>query len=193
MIAETGLIKSAKLEMTFDEIYKQQADMVINLAYRMTGKAEMAKDITQDVFIKVYQKRDSFREQSKISTWIYKIAMNHIINLMKREKRLKFYNTLEQGFSSTSSYNNAITIWEENLPTQPDKALEDNEKEIIIRKLIDELPAKYKVPFLLFRYEDMSYQEIADQLNISLSAVESQIYRAKKKLSAKIKPWMKSF
>lgn len=191
MGAEAGLAAGTMLELTFDDIYKQNADMVINLAYRMTGKDELAKDITQDVFMKVYQKRDEFRKQSKISTWIYKIAMNHIINILKREKRLRFYNTLAKGFGMEPNYDDAVTVWEQNLPELPDKILEDEQKELIIRKLIDELDVKYKIPFLLHRYEDKSYQEIADQLNISLSAVESQIHRAKNKLAVKLKPWLK--
>jgi len=192
MIAEAGLNNSGESELTFDEIYKQNSDMVLNLAFRMTGKEEMARDITQDVFMKVYQNSNSFREQSKISTWIYKIAMNHIINLMHREKRLRFFNTLEKGFSSETVYDNAITVWEENLPVRPDILLQESEKEIIVRKLIDELAPKYRIPFLLFRYEDMSYKEIAEHLNISLSAVESRIHRAKEKMSIKLKPWIKS-
>jgi RNA polymerase sigma-70 factor, ECF subfamily len=192
MIAGAGLKNNSTSLITFEEIYKENADRILNLAYRMTGKEELARDITQDVFMKVYENSDTFREQSKISTWIYRIAMNHIINLVRREKRLKFFNTLEKGFGSEANYDNAVTVWEENLPTRPDRVLEENEKEMIIRKMIDELAPKYKIPLLLFRYEDMSYKEIADQLNISVSAVESQIHRAKKKLAEKLKPWIKS-
>jgi len=193
MITGAGIrnIKESE-EMTFDEIYKQNVDMVLNLAFRMTGKEEMARDITQDVFMKVYQNSDTFREQSKISTWIYRIALNHILNLMRREKRLKFFSTLEKGFSTEPNYDNKITVWEENLPKQPDRNLEEYEKETIIRKMIDELDPKYKIPMLLFRYEDLSYKEIAEQLQISVSAVESQIHRAKKKLATKLKPWLNS-
>jgi len=190
MIAGAGIKNSSTSKLTFEEIYQQNADMVLNLAYRMTGREEMARDITQDVFMKIYQKSDTFREQSKVSTWIYRITMNHIINLMRREKKLKFFNTLEKSFTAEPNYNNAITVWEENLPQRPDKELEDHEKEMIIRKLIEELDPRYKIPLLLYRYEEMSYREIADQLGISLSAVESQIHRAKKKLAAKLKPWL---
>ena len=192
MTAVAGLKKDQKSELTFDEIYKQNSDMVLNLAYRMTGKEELARDIVQDVFMKVYQNSNTFREQSKISTWVYRISMNHIINVMRKEKRLKFFNLLEKGFNDGLNYDNAVTVWEENLPVKPDKVLEENEKETIVRKMIDELDAKYRIPFLLFRYEEMSYKEIAEQLNISVSAVESQIHRAKKKLAVKLKPWIKS-
>ena len=192
MIAETGFKNSIESKSSFDEIYLQNSDMVLNLAYRMTGKEEMARDITQDVFMKVYQNLNTFHEQSKISTWIYKIAINHIINLLHREKRLRFFNALEKTFSADTNYTNAITVWEEGLPEKPDKVLEENEKEIIVRKFIDELAPKYKIPLLLFRYEEMSYKEISEQLKISLSAVESQIHRAKKKLAVKLRPWLNS-
>ena len=192
MLAEVSLRSSSGLKMTFDEIYKQNAEIVLNLAYRMTGKEEVARDLTQDVFLKVYENQDSFREQSKISTWIYKIAMNHVLNYVKREKRIAFFDFLEKDIKVLDNSTD-VTVWEKNLPKQPDEELEDSQKETIIRKLINELSPKYRIPFLLFRYEDMSYQEIADKLNISLSAVESQIHRAKNKLAIKLKPWIKHF
>lgn len=192
MIAEVSLNATSGLTMTFDEIYKQNAEMVLNLAYRMTGKEEVARDLTQDVFIKVYENQTSFREQSKISTWIYRIAMNHVLNYVKREKRIAFFDFLEKDTKLLDN-ENSVTVWERNLPKQPDKELEDSQRETIIRKMINDLPGKYKIPLLLFRYEEMSYQEIAENLSISLSAVESQIHRAKKKLAEKLKPWIKHF
>ncbi len=187
MIAKAGVLNSIRHEMTFDDIYRENADMVLNLAFRMTGKQEVARDLTQDIFIKVYEKSDSFREQSKISTWIYRIAMNHILNFVKREKRIAFFDFMDQDTKNVREA--TVTYWEQNLPTQPDKSLEAHEKEIIIRNFVDKLSPKYKIPFLLFRYEDLSYQQIADQLKISLSAVESRIFRAKKKLAEKLEPW----
>lgn len=166
--------------MTFTEIYEQNADMVLNLAYRMTGKEEAARDLTQDVFFKVYQKQDSFKEESKISTWIYRIAMNHILNYIKREKKLSFFDFSQPEIGNDLSKSNELTYWETNFPQQADKILEEHEKETIIRKMIDELAPKYKIPFLLFRYEEMSYQQIANELDLSLSAVETRIHRAKK-------------
>jgi len=165
--------------------------MVLNLAFRMTGKEEAARDLTQDVFIKVYQKKESFQELSKISTWIYRIAMNHILNYLKREKRISFLDFMEQDTSSAKDNTTALSYWDQNMPSQPDKVLEEHQKEIVVRKMLDDLPAKYRIPFLLFRYEDLSYQQIAEQLDLSLSAVETRIHRAKKKLTEKLQPWLK--
>lgn len=187
MIAQAGTINSTGLKMTFDDIYQENANMVLNLAFRMTGKQEVARDLTQDIFIKVYEKSNSFREQSKVSTWIYRIAMNHILNFVKREKRIVFFDFMERDIKSIRE--ETLTYWECNLPVQPDKSLEKHEKEMVVRYFVDKLATKYKIPFLLFRYEDLSYQQIADQLQLSLSAVETRIFRAKKKLAEKLKPW----
>lgn len=173
--------------MTFEEVYKENAEMVLNLAYRMTGREEAAKDLTQDIFLKVYEKQDTFREQSKASTWVYRIAMNHIINYLKRERRVRFFDFNDE--ASAPAYNGS-TFWEENMPLQPDHQLEDGEKELIIRKLIDELPVKYRIPLVLFRYEELSYQDIAQLMAVNLSTVETRIHRAKKKLAEKLKPWL---
>jgi RNA polymerase sigma-70 factor, ECF subfamily len=187
MVEGARVITSDRLQMTFDEIYRENAEMVLNLAFRMTGKQEVARDLTQDVFIKVYEKSGSFREQSKISTWIYRIAMNHVLNFVKREKRIAFFDFMNR--DTKNAREATVTYWEQNLPTQPDKSLEDEEKEIIVRHAIEKLAPKYRIPFLLFRYEEMSYQQIAGQLGLSLSAVETRIFRAKKKLSEILKPW----
>ncbi len=187
MVEGARVITSDRLQMTFDEIYRENAEMVLNLAFRMTGKQEVARDLTQDVFIKVYEKSGLFREQSKISTWIYRIAMNHVLNFVKREKRIAFFDFMDRDTKNVREA--TVTYWEQNLPTQPDKSLEDEEKEIIVRHAIEKLAPKYRIPFLLFRYEEMSYQQIAGQLGLSLSAVETRIFRAKKKLSEILKPW----
>jgi len=174
--------------MTFENVYKENADMVLNLAYRMTGREEVARDLSQDIFIKVYRNQEYFREESKISTWIYRIALNHIINYMKRESRMSIFDFSDE--KNTVLANEDLTYQQTNTPVRPDQKLENEQKEMIVRKLINDLPVKYRIPLLLFRYEDLTYQEIAQNLSISLSAVETRIHRAKKKLAEKLKPWL---
>jgi len=116
--------------------------------------------------------------------------MNHIINWVKREKRMRFFSTLEKDVKEAE----ADSSWlEENTPQNPSRQLEEHEKEVIIRKMIDKLSPKYRLPLLLYRYEDLSYKEIADQMNLSLSAVEARIHRARKKLKEYLKPWLEYF
>ncbi len=175
--------------MTFDEIYEANAGRILNLAYRMTGKEALAHDIVQDVFMKVWQNRDNFREESQISTWIYRIALNHIINVLKKEKRLRFFDDRDP----ENIYRHKAeteTVWERGLPSPADARLEEAERERVIRAMMQKLRPKYRIPLLLYRYEEMSYQEIAEKLGISLSAVETRIFRARKKLAEYLKPWL---
>lgn len=175
--------------MTFEEIYAQNGERILNLAYRMTGRRSVAQDLTQDVFIKVFEKIDTFREQAQLSSWIYRIAMNHIINYIKREKKISLFGLLT-GENEDDRFDGQITVWQNELPERADSIMEERQREMLIRKLMDELPAKYKLPLVLYRYEDMSYQQIAEQLGISLSAVESRIHRGRKKLKEKLQPWI---
>ena len=73
----------------------------------------------------------------------------------------------------------------------PAQILEDSEREKIVKSMINELPAKYRVPFTLFKFEEMSYKEIAESMEISLSAVTTRIHRARKQLIKKLEPWLK--
>ncbi len=175
--------------MTFEEIYARNGERILNLAYRMTGRRTVAQDLTQDVFIKVFEKIDTFREEARLSSWIYRIAMNHIINYIKREKKMSLFGLLT-GENEDDRFDGQITVWEDELPERADSIMEERQRETLIRKLIDELPAKYKLPLVLYRYEDMGYQQIAEQLGLSLSAVESRIHRGRKKLKEKLQPWM---
>ncbi len=184
------MANESRTALRFEDVYAETASMVLNLAFRMTGSQDVAQDLTQDVFIKVYKNLGEFREQAQVSTWVYRIAMNHIINWVKREKRMRFFSTLEKDVKEAETESSWL---EENTPQSPSKQLEEHEKEVIIRKMIDRLSPKYRLPLLLYRYEDLSYKEIAGQMDLSLSAVEARIHRARKKLKEYLKPWLEYF
>lgn len=176
-------------EITFEEVYSDCSQKILNLAFRFTSDDEQARDLTQDIFIKVYQNLKNFKGESSAFTWVYRIAVNHILNFLKKEKRRKFIRLIDQNVKeaimedtgSRSSINDY----------SPVQVLEDEERSRIVKSIINELPPKYRIPFTLFKYEGMSYKEIAETLEISLSSVETQIHRARKQLIAKLEPWLK--
>ncbi len=177
--------------MTFEEIYREYGDRVINLAYRMTEKEETARDLAQDVFIKVYENMDKFRGESQVFTWIYRIATNHILNHLKKTQRRKWLNLMDKPIGDAIKEEQIEpTFWGKSGFSSPDRKMEKSEREKIIRSIIQKLPVKYRVPFILHRYEDMSYKEIADIMDISLSAVETRIHRAKKEMIRRLEPWL---
>lgn len=176
--------------MSFDEIYQEYAENILNLAYKMTGREDVARDLTQDIFLKVYQNLDSFRGQSQIYTWLYRIALNHIFNYLKKEKRYRWIELLDTKVNDALENDDSESKFNlHSTPVPPDKEIEKTEREQIVWRFILQLPPKQRVPFVLHRYEGLSYQEIADQLQISLSNVESRIHRAKKFLINKLTPW----
>lgn len=176
---------------TFDEICDAYSGRILNLAYRMTGDEEIARDLTQDIFLKVYEKLDTFEERSGIYTWIYRIGINHILNYLKKERRYQWLRILDQPISEVIHEENVDPdFWGSSQEPGADRKMEQHEREAIVRKMIQSLHEKYRLPLILFRYEELSYKEIAEVMHLSLSAVETRIHRANKQLIAKLEPWL---
>lgn len=162
------------------------------MIYRLVLNEDVARDLTQEVFIKVYENLSSFREESQVYTWIHRIALNHTLNFLKKEKRRKYFALLDKDFIDLfRGEETEATHLPESSPATPDQIVENEERQRIIQSALAELPAKYRVPFSLHRFEEMSYQEIAESLNISLGAVEARIHRAKKMFIKSLEPWLK--
>jgi RNA polymerase sigma-70 factor (ECF subfamily) len=183
--------KTQTNSMKFEEIYQEYGERVLNLAYRYTANSEVARDLTQDVFIKVYQNIAGFQNRSQLYTWIYKITTNHCLNYLKRERKRRWLSLLDQKISEVLK---SGTIEEsarliQNPPT-PDQILEKSQREKIIRKMINSIPLKYRFPLILQRYEGLAIQEIAEALSLTVPATETRIHRAKKLLIKKLHPYI---
>ena len=175
----------------FEEIYETYASRVLNLAYRLTGDEEAARDLTQDIFIKVYEHLDSFEQRSDIFTWIYRIAANHVTNHLKKEKRRRLLGLLDRRIPDVLAETGGEPAFDAPSPEpSAQKKLEESERARVVWDAVRALPAEYRVPLVLYHYDGMSYKEIAETLGLSLSAVETRIHRAKKKLVPKLEPWL---
>ena len=149
------------------EIIKYQ-DFIFNLIKGYVKIEEEAKDITQDVFIKAYKGIEKFRGDSKLSSWLYRIAYNLSINWIKRKKidEVEINEDMVENTTVTEDWYDKMF-----------------EKEMIfenLNKVIENLPQKYKIVIKLYYFEDRSYSEIAKILNIPLNTVKIQLLRAKK-------------
>ena len=175
---------------SLDSIYREYGERILNLAYRMTSDEEAARDLTHDVFLKAYENLHRFDQKSQIYTWIYRIAVNHILNHLRRTRRARWVGLLDE---------NVTDLYKENKPAlQPElkdeqdflEALEHHERSQILWSAVQSLSLKYRMPLVLFFYEGLSHQEIAGVMKLSLSAVETRIHRAKKALFGKIQPYL---
>ncbi|PWN07038.1 RNA polymerase sigma factor [Rhodohalobacter mucosus] len=181
---------SEKKVLNFDRLYEEYGERILNTAYKMTGGEDVARDLTQDIFLKVYENLDSFNQESRVYTWIYRIAVNHILNYLKKSKRYNWLDLLNRSISEVIHSEKPISeYWSRDSFVPPDEKMERQESEVLIWNLIQKLPSKYRVPLILQRYEEMKIQDIADVMELSESAVESRVHRAKKKLLVLMKPY----
>ena len=176
---------------SFESIYEAYGDKIINLAFRLSGNRETARDLTQEIFLKVYENLATFEGKSHIYTWIYRIAVNHIYNFLKKERRYKWLDLLDKSVGDSLRENQVDPGFRTTNPSpSPESRLQTSERAEIVWKMIQTLATKYRVPLVLHHYEELSYKEIAQTMGISLSAVEARIHRAKKQLIKKLEPWL---
>lgn len=166
----------------FRDLFEAYNRMVFNICYRMTANRQEAEDLTQEVFLNTYKSIGRFRSESKLSTWLYRITINHCLNQQAKKKRQRW---LSLDFISDSEI-------EQNpaLVHRPDIGLEQKESELIIQKCINSLPKQQRIAIILSRYEGLSYQEIAVVMHCSVSSVESRLFRAKQNLYNKLRPYL---
>ena len=169
-------------DFSFDSLYEAYAPRILALAYRMTFNRQTAEDLTQEIFIKIYRKLPEFRGEAHVYTWMYRIAVNHILNYLKKQKRERWIRLLELPLREAFKEGQPIGLQVADDTPSAQQQLETRELQHLVRQEILKLPPKYRVPFVLHRYEKMSHKEIGEILNISISAVETRIHRATKQL-----------
>ncbi len=165
-------------------LYEQYQEMVFNVCYKITGIQEDAEDLTQDAFLAAYTSIHTFRENANFSTWLYRIAVNQCLKHQRRKKVI-YWLSLDFLFEKSGD-----TF--PSSPESPDSELLKREHDLIVRKAVGSLPEKQKIALILRRYEKLSYREIAEVLDVSVSAVESLIHRAKEKLAKKLLHYVKN-
>lgn len=165
----------AKDRVAFNELVALYKNNVINTCYRFLLNEQDAQDISQEVFIEVYQSIHSFRGEAKLSTWIYRITITKCLDEIKRRNRKKRLATVGKLIQV-----DAISNWISG-GTMPDKTLQENEQLKEVNIVLNSLPENQRIAFTLSKIDGFSNTEIAEIMNITTVAVESLIYRAKKK------------
>jgi len=166
-------------EAAFRELVNNYQKMVVNTCFGFVHNTQDAEDIAQEVFIEVYRSVGKFRSDSRLSTWIYRIAVNKSLNYIRDNKK----NRWLQVFSGKEKNTN---MPEAEKSSDPAGGIEDMQRADLLYKVIDKLPDKQKTAFTLNKYEDLSYKEISEIMELSLSSVESLIHRAKVNLQKKL-------
>lgn len=184
LIRRVALFKD---ESAFKEIFDRYVERVFGLIYRYTGSYPETEELTQDVFLKIFNKANTFKGHSKLSTWIYRITVNVCKNY-KRKKKPEIFSIEEITNSQTEGFKLKDEIMMPDFTT-PKEILDRKRKIAIIQQAIERLPPNQRVAFILSKYHGFSYAEIASVMNISISAVESLLFRAKQNLKKLLIPY----
>ena len=166
------------MEIDFNEVYEEFHPKILYYLSRLTNPHE-AEDIAQEVFEKVNRSLRNFKGESKLSTWLYRIATNTAIDRMRTP-------SFKRSFESTS-LEDAIgvedrNVWHSHKKTLTDQTFIRKEMSECVREFIDKLPSDYKTVILLSELEGFKNAEIADVLQISLDTVKIRLHRARAKL-----------
>lgn len=184
-MSETEIIQNLQQgnEQAFKQLVENYQRLVVNTCFGMVHNTEDAEDIAQEVFIEVFRSIHKFRADAKISTWLYRIAVNRSLNFIRDNKKSRWFQSFED---SVQDKNRELQNITSSKADQPEFQLENKQRAILLHEAIDSLAQNQKVAFTLSKYEDLSSQEISEVMDLSVSSVESLLHRAKKNLQKKL-------
>lgn len=162
----------------FRNLVDNYQEKVRNTCYRFVRNVDDADDVAQEVFIQVYESLAHFREDAELSTWIYRIAVNKSLDFIRKKKRKKRFAQLISLFGFNEE-NEEIVL---SIGSNPEQDMEEKERKQILDSALEQLPESQKTAITLSKYEGFSNKEIAAIMELSLSAVEALMHRAKKNL-----------
>ncbi len=168
-------------EKVFRELVGQYQVRVVALCLTMLHVREDAEDVAQEVFVEIFRSVGRFRGEAKLSTWIYRIAINKCLNHIRRKQRWKWHLSLESLAGSRREGELAAPA-----DTIPTAAVEKKQQLQRLWQAIDALPENQKKAYVLCRMEDLSYREVADIMGTTLPGVESLLQRARVNLQKKL-------
>lgn len=173
-------------DTAFNEIVRRYGDKIFRLALRITKNEDSAEEILQNVFIKLIEKLNTFREESRLSTWIYSVSSNESFLYIRNRNKDRNRNISVDAFSGGEDNNIRESYQISDQTFRPDDSLINNQQKDLLDNAINDLHDDYRVVFQLRDVEGLSNNEVADILGISLPAVKSRILRARNQLRKKL-------
>ena len=173
-------------EAAFNELVRLYQGKIYRLVFRMIGDAGEAEDLAQEVFVTVFKSIDGFRGDSKLSTWMYRVATNHCKNRIKylgrraHKKKKEFDEVGDREAIESASMATSATV------PRPDEMVHAKQTEGFIRKALNELPEDQKELVVLRDIENMIYEEIKDVTGLPEGTVKSRLHRARLALQKRV-------
>jgi len=160
----------------YGDLVRTHSQGVLNVVYRMCGNKHLAEDAAQEAFIQAWLKISSYKPRSSFRSWLYRIAVNAAIDMLRKEKRV-LPDAVEDYYLMDSS-------------PGPESMLTSSERAELVRKAVVGLPDASRAVLVLREYEGLSYQEIAETLDIPIGTVMSRLSYARKLLKEKLEMYL---
>lgn len=173
-------LKNGDFNRAATAFVRQYQSFVFNVAFRFMNSREDAEDISQEAFVKAIEYINSFRGESSVKTWLYKITKNLCLNSLRKQKIRKFF-----GFTNDDETINLLETTKDD-SILPDDNFSQKEFYAALKSAIGKLPVKQRETFALRYFDDMSYKEISEILGTSVGGLKANYYQAVKKLSEEL-------
>ena len=173
----------------FEELMLRYQGRVLSVLRHVVGNQDLAEDLTQDVFLRVFRARKTYTPGSKFSTWLFTIANNVALNAIRRQKRKPEYQFIMAG-TSTSSMPTIDNTVPENSALMPTRQIDHQEMRETVRLAIETLSENQRMAILLNKFEGMNYTDIAQVMKLTPQAVKSLLCRARVNLRTVLEPYI---
>ena len=168
----------------FQVLVEQHSLALFRVAFRMTGSESDAEEVVQETFLRAYQQRESFEARSNVGTWLYRIAVNGSIDLLRKRKRHDAHlEPLDSGDASAP-----VLTLASNSPAA-DRLVYSAQLSQRVAKVLERLSSVERAAFVLRHYEELSTEEIAQSLRLSNSAAKQAVFRAVQKMRQALEAW----
>jgi RNA polymerase sigma-70 factor (ECF subfamily) len=163
----------------FGEIVRRWERRIFALAFGMLGREEDARDATQETFLSAFRNLRNFRGEAKVSSWLHRIAVNQCISRQRRAK-VRSETALEDEAEKNAA------VFALPMDASPARGAEDTERSKAVRRAVSALPADLRQVVVMKEFEELTFQEIADALELPLSTVKSRLYTALRQLQMRL-------
>ncbi len=177
-------------EAAFGKLVAAYQDRLINIFVNLVGNEELAQDLTQELFLRIYRARHGYEPNAKFSTWVYRIATNLASNSRRTKGRRKEVQ-LKASESGPMGTRPAERLLADKSALMPTRQFDKRELQQLVREALETLNDRQKMAVLLHKFEDLSYTDIGEAMEMSPQAVKSLLSRARENLRVKLEPFVR--
>jgi len=179
--------------LTFEQVHKKYQAKIFNLILRLVNDRDDAEDLTVETFLNAYRAWGRFRGDARVSTWLHQIALNNCKNRFKQNDRRKEREPISLDDRVETEGGDSLSREVADWRNVPERVLLESELSLQMRRAIDALPPEYREVLVLCEMEDMSYEEIARVLGLSVPAVKTRLHRARQKVKQRLEPYYRGW